>query len=136
MISEQDKVRARDHLGYIGVGSVWTFSLGVPAALQTQFMVEGAFGKILPQHEAKFVQLLDRMDKIEQQIEDDTENVAADAIDEIKLRSDEFEQLLIRYKYWQAKLANLLGIVPNPFDQRWSSWVGGGGLGPNIPVIN
>src|SRR5216684_409550 len=100
MISEQDKVRARHHTGYLGVGSAQTFSLGIPAALQTQFMIEGAFSKILPSAEPLFRDLLDKMDAVEQQIVDDTPNLAVDAIDVIKIRSDEMKQLMQRYQYW------------------------------------
>lgn|SRR5208282_699297 len=136
-ISEQDKVRARHHLGYLNVGSASTFVLGIPAGVQTQFTIEGAFSKVLPQAEPLFRKHLERLDKIEEQIEEDTENVAVDSVDEIKLRPDELRQLILRYQYWQGALCNLMGITPNPFDQRL--WLGsgynGGGGGVNVSVI-
>lgn len=129
MISEQDRVRARSHMGYLGVGSVSTFSLGIPAGMQTQFMIEGAWDKVLPQHETQFRLLLDRLDRVEEQIDCSIENLAASSLGEITLRGDEFERLLDRYRYWQGKLGNLLGVTPNPFDMRWR---GGGGMNVSV----
>jgi hypothetical protein len=137
MITEQEKVRGRDHLGYANFASQSTFSLGIPAALQTTFMVEGAFTKILPQAEPLFRKTLDRLDQIECQIEENTENVEASEVGEIKLRPDSFKQLIIRYRYWQGKLANMLGVLPNPYDFRpWlgSGYNGGGGV--NVSVVH
>jgi hypothetical protein len=122
-------------MGYLGVGSASTFVLGIPAGVQTQFMIEGAFSRILPSQEGNFRTLLDRMDALEQQIVDDSENVAVDAVDEIKLREDEFEQIIKRYRHWQGALGNMLGVIPNPFDQRpylGAGWNGGSGI--NAPV--
>jgi len=138
MISENDRARARGHMGYLQVQQSATFQLGIPAGTQTQFTIELAFTKILPSAEKKFRELLDRLDMIEEQIVGDTENVAVDKVDEIELRKDEFRQLILRYQHWQGALANLMGIVPNPFDQRpWlgSGWNGGGG-GINVGVIH
>lgn len=137
-ISEQDKVRARHHCGYLNVGSASTFALGIPAGVQTQFTIEGAWSKVLPQAESLFRSHLDKLDAIEEQIVDNTENVAVSKIDEIELRPDEFRQLIQRYMYWQGALCNLMGITPNPFDQR--PWLGmgfnGAGGGVNVGVIH
>lgn len=137
MITDDEKVRARHHLGYLNVGSASTFVLGVPAAVQTQFMIEGAFSKILPAAEARFRKTLQFLDDIEEQIVENTENVAATGVDEINLNPNEFKDLLTRYRHWQGGLANMLGIVPNPFDQRpmlGAGWGGGGGM--NVRVNN
>jgi uncharacterized protein YdcH (DUF465 family) len=124
-------------MGYLQVQEASTFVLGVPAATQTQFVIEGAFTKVLPSAEARFRRLLDLMDRVEDQIEDNTENVAVDRVDEIELRKDELTQLIKRYKYWQGSLSNLLGVPPNPFDARVGLGAGynGGGSGVNVPVL-
>lgn len=135
MISEANKVRGRHHLGYGNVQSSATFVLGVPAAVQTAFMIEGAWSRILPQAEEMFVQHLDRLDAVEAQIDEDMENVAVNKLGTIELREDEFKQLIIRYKHFQGALANMLQVPPNPFDFR--PWLGGGysgSSGINVPV--
>lgn len=133
-LTEAEKVRTRHHLGYLGVAQASTFALGVPAAIETSFMLENAFGLILPQTEPLVRQLLDNLDSIEQQILDDQELLAVDQVDEIKIRSDEYEQLLKRYFYWRNGLANAFGVIPNPFDKRFTSWGGPGAGGINITV--
>lgn len=134
-ISEQDKVRARAHLGYINAQQASTFFLGVPAGVQTQFVAEMSFTKILPSAEALFVTYLDRMDAIECQIVDATPDVQLEGVDTIKFRADSFKQLIMRYRHWQGAMANMLGVAPNPFDAR--PWLGSGyngGSPLNIPV--
>lgn len=137
MIGEQDKVRARHHLGYINAQQQATFYLGMPAAMETTFISEAAFTKVLPSAEPLFLNILDRLDEIECQIVGNTPNVAASKVGEIELRQDEFTQLIVRYKHWQGSLSNLLGAPPNPFDQR--PWLGSGYTGRgalNVPVFN
>jgi hypothetical protein len=135
MLSEQDKIRARHHLGYGMVQAAATFQLGVPAAVQTAFMVEGTWNRILPSAEDHFRRLLDRMDKIECLIEDNDDDLAAEKVGEITVNLKMFEMLLERYRHWQGALGNMLQIAPNPFDQRPLLGQGyGGGGGMNVPV--
>jgi hypothetical protein len=122
MLTEQEKVRVRHHLGYLNVQQSQTFVLGVPAGVQTQFMIEGAMLRILPQAEFKVRDYLDRLDSVEQQILDDTENVAVESIGEIKVNLKEMKHLIERYEWWRRALANLFGTIPNPFDQRFQGW--------------
>jgi len=133
MLTDQDKIRARHHAGYLNVQQATTFVLGVPAGVQTSFVIEGALDKLIPAAEPFFRSLLDRLDLIEQQIVDNTENLAVNKVDEIELRPDEFRELMRRYFHWQGSMCNLLGVPPNPFDQRFSGWNTGSG-GINVPV--
>lgn len=127
MITEHDKVRARGHTGYGGVQQSSTFVLGVPAGVQTAFMIEGAWERLLPSMEAEFSKLLDKLDRVECQIEENMEDLAVTKIGDIEINKTEFEQLVQRYQYWQGKLCNLLQVPPNPFDQRWNAWGGASG---------
>lgn len=129
VVSEQDKARARDHMGYLGVQSSSTFDLGIPAGVQTQFMIEGAFSKILPSALPMFVKLLDRLDKLECELDESMEDLRATQVGSITLRDDFFEKLLQRYKYWRAKLGNIMGVPPNPYDFRF-----GGALAGDAPM--
>lgn len=135
MISEEQRVRARHHLGYGGVQQASTFYLGVPAGVQTAFMIEGAWARILPSHEGRFEKLLQKLDKIEEQWEDDQEDYAAEKVGDITVNLNEFDMLLRQYKHWQGAIANMLQVPPNPFDQRPGLGVGyNGGNGRSIPV--
>ena len=125
----EEKARIRYHMGYLGVQASQTFSLGIPAALQTQFVIEGAMDRLLPESFDKVRQLLARLEAIEEQIVEDQELLAVSKVDEIDIRPDEFRQPVKQYMWWQNALANMFGIVPNPFDQRFVSWgTGAGGI--------
>lgn len=126
VITEEDKVRARHHLGYLDVEAAQTFSLGIPAAVQTQFMIEGAMNRILPQAIPKFLELLERLDCIECDLFGGIDTATVTKIGEIEIDDKRIQKLAKYYKVAQQSLANLMGIVPNPFDQReWLSTGGG-----------
>ena len=131
-ITEEEKVRARGHLGYLNVAASSTFALGVPAGVQTQFTLEGAFNRILPQAEPRFRRLLEILDSYECQILENAPNVAVKQIDTIQIDPKAFRQTVEQYRYWGAELANLMGITPNPFDMRFKGWLGGGSV--NVQV--
>ena len=46
--NDQEKVRIRHHTGYSNVSAAQSFSLGVPAAVETAFLIEGAMNRVLP----------------------------------------------------------------------------------------
>lgn len=129
--SEQEKVRIRHHLGYLNVGQAYTFVAGTPAGVETQFLIEGAMQRVLPEAEVLARELLARCDSVEGQMMDNQDLLAVESVDEIKIRQDEFQALLKRYHYHRNGLANVLGVYPNPFDKRFSAG-GGGGINVNV----
>jgi len=129
--SDYEKVRIRHHLGYLNVGASATFVLGTPAAVETQFLIESAMNKVLPEADVLARELLARCDSIEGQMMDNQDLLAVEQVDEIKVRQDEFQALLKRYHYHRNGLANVLGIYPNPFDKRFAS-SGGGGINVSV----
>lgn len=133
-ITEHDRNRARKALGYGQVQASATFVLGVPAAVETSFMIEGAFDRILPSAESFFREVLDKLDETGRQIFESQSSIEAKKIGTIEINDKMFEQLVQRYQYWQGELANMLQVPPNPFDQRFRGY--GGGAGINIPVSN
>lgn len=117
-LTEHEKVAVRAHCGYVGVTGVQTFVLGVPAALETQFMIEGAMDQIMPQALPRVRQLIGILDQLEGQMVEDAELAAVNKLGEIEINQKEQRQLFAQYNYWVAALCNLLGITRNPFDQR------------------
>jgi hypothetical protein len=117
-ITDEEKVRTRHVLGYLNVQFAFTFVLGVPSAVQTQFTIEGAFTRILPAALPEFRRILGICERIENQMVDDLELLAVEQVDEIHVRKDEQAALWKEYEKWRRALANLMGIAPNPFDQR------------------
>jgi hypothetical protein len=123
-------------MGYGQVQESSTYVLGVPAGVQTAFMIENAWERILPSAEREFLRILDRLDFVEHQVEENQENLAVKKLSEIEMNDSEFEKLMQRYMYWQGKLANMLQVPPNPYDQRpilGSGYNGAGGM--NVPVL-
>ena len=41
-LTDQEKVRIRDHLAYANTSELSTFVLGLPAGIETQFLIEKA----------------------------------------------------------------------------------------------
>lgn len=131
--TEYEKTRIRHHLGFLNVAAAATFVLGTPAAVETQFLIESAMNRVLPEAEVLVRDLLGKCDSVEGQMADNQELLAITAVDEITVRQDEFEALQKRYHYWRNALANAMGIYPNPFDKRFGS---GGFGGINVRVNN
>ena len=127
-LTEEEKVRARHHTGYLGVGSAQTFYLGIPAQVQTQFQIEGAFQLLLPASLPKFRELLAKLDAIEEQMFEDNDTLVATTIGSIGINQDEHKKLRVEYKFWQGALCNMLGVIANPYDFRFTN----GGI--NVPV--
>ena len=126
---EEEKVKVRHHLGFLNVAEAYTFVLGTPAAVETQFLVEGAMNRVLESALTLVRKHLQVLDGIEQQKIDDLELLAVTKVGEIEIRADEQQALEQQYERWQASLANCLGIYPNPWDKR-------GGSGLNVPVLH
>jgi len=124
--SDDEKAMIRYHLGYPNVSSVATFSLGLPAAIEPLFILESAMNLILPSAESLVRQHLEILTQIESQQVDDLELLAVDAVDEIKLRAKEHTQLIQQYLKWRDSMANIFGVMANPYDKRFSNNIGTG----------
>ena len=130
VVTEEEKVKARHHLGYVDVESVQSFNAGIPAAMQTTFMIEGALNRLLPAAYEKFQQLLCRLDAIEEEVFCGMDLASMDKLDTLEIRSDRLKELSKYYKIAQQGLANMLGVPPNPFDMR--EWLQGGSLNVSV----
>jgi hypothetical protein len=126
--TDEEKVRIRHHLGYLGVQQTAAFVLGAPAGVETQFLIETAMNKVIPEAESLARNLIARCDLVETQVIENQELLAVTAVGEISVRQDEFSALMQRYQYHRQALANMLGIYPNPFDKRFAS----GGLNATV----
>lgn len=134
MLTEEEIVKARYHMGYPNVAAVQTYALGIPAAMQTTFMIEGALVKVLTAAEGQFRILLDRLDRAECKVEEILDAVVLSKAEDVEYNQDALKKAATVYKLWQSSMANMLGIVANPFDQReWLGLAEGGGV--NVPVV-
>jgi|TARA_Y100000034_G_scaffold121294_1_gene165329 hypothetical protein len=130
--TDEEKVRIRHHLGYLNVQRAQTFVLGVPAGVQTQFIIEGAMDRVLIEAEPEARRLIAVLDTLESQLICDLELLAVDKVGEIIIRKTEMKELWKQYQKWQGALSNIMGIYPNPFDKRFEGI--GVGAGVNVRV--
>lgn len=128
IFTDEEKVFIRHHLGYMQGQQTYTFALGVPAGVQSQFPIEVAMDKLIPAAAPMVRRHLEILERIEMQGIDDYELMAVVKVDEIEVNKDEHKQLFGSdgYMRWRASLANLFGILPNPFDMRFSGIAGKG----------
>lgn len=128
-LTEDEKVKIRMHLGYLNVSEAYTFVLGTPAGVETQFIIEGAMNRVLDAALYQVRRHIQILDTIQEQKITDLELLAVNKVGEIDVRADEQSALDDQYDYWKQSLSNLLGVYPNPWDKRNS-----GGI--NIPVMS
>jgi hypothetical protein len=117
-LTDDEKVKIRHHLGFLNVAEAYTFVLGTPAAVETQFLIEGAMIRILEVALPLVRKIVQVLDTIEQQMIDDLELLAVTKVGELDINPDEHPKLRVEYERWQGSLANALGIYPNPWDKR------------------
>jgi hypothetical protein len=124
-LTDEEKVRIRHHLGYLNVDEASTFAIGMPAGVETQFMIEGAFSRLLPAAIPQVRKLLRYCECTEEQRFGSQPNAAVKEVDGIVMGAAEEQNMLSKnYDHWRAALSNMFGTVPNPFDHRYA----GGGL--------
>lgn len=131
-LSEEEQVSIRHHLGYLNVGEAYTFVLGTPAGVETQFIIEGAMKRVLPAAEPRMRMMLGTLDQIECQMVGDLDTLVASRIGDIEINPEEQKKLLKAYDYWVDALSNIFGVPRNPFDKR--KWNPGGGSRVNVRV--
>jgi hypothetical protein len=129
-LTDEERVGIKHHLGYPNPNAIETFVLGVPALMESLFVVEGAMNAVSPQSEERVRKTLRRLEKLDEQIEENADALLLTKADEVEFRDDEFEKIHQRYVYWQGQLCNLLGLPgPNPYDARWTGAAGGINIG-------
>lgn len=135
-LTEQDKARARHHLGYQGVEPSSAITLGYPSASQPQFLLERSMERLLPSTVPLVIRSLDTLDCIEGQMVDSLRRLRAQQAGELKLRNTNDERsegdlLEVEYRRWQRRLADDLGVIVNPFSESAR-----GGSPINLPVAS
>lgn len=133
ILNDNERMRAKHHLGYINATAAQAFSFGIIAQLEVQSQCEAALDNLLPVALPKFQQLLCALDKIECTVFGTTDLAQIESVAEIKVNREMLKELRERYRLAQESLANMIGTIPNVWDQRSWLMVGGGGI--NVPVF-
>lgn len=120
-LSEEEKVRIRDHLGFLNSSELSTFVLGLPAGVETQFMIERAMNLYIKESALPMVrQILCELDDLDKSRKAVRSTIGVEAIGGIRMRSpsDAFAELNKEFIRLIGRLANAFGVAPNPFDNR------------------
>lgn len=134
MLTDADKERARYHLGYMEVVVASSFAFSVPQATELQFMFESAITRVRPEAEFRVRAILDKLDEIECRLFRSSEELFAKRAGDLEpnlSQPDDVERELVR---WACQLAQMLGVTPYPFSQRFRSLSELGGRAGNVAV--
>jgi hypothetical protein len=133
VLTEEDKSRIREHMGYPDVRAAASFIVGFPATIETAYLVETAMNEVRVEALPRLRRILDALDRFDEQDVEDLDAHIASKVGEIEINHDEHKLIDSRYDRWLGKLENLLCVSRNPFDKRWA---GGGPNSINRPVID
>lgn len=134
MLTDADKERARYHLGYMEVVVASSFAFAIPQATELQFMFESAITRVRPEAEFRVRAILDKLDEIECRLFRSSEELFAKRAGDLEpnlSQPDDVERELVR---WACQLAQMLGVTPYPFSQRFRSLSELGGRAGNVAV--
>lgn len=127
-LSDADLGRARYHLGYMDVVIASSFAFAIPQATQVQFMFESAVRRIQPGAEPRVTKLLDMLDQIECTLFRASEELFAKRAGDLEPNLGQPDDVEREYVRWACRLADVLGVTPYPFSERFKV-LSQGGLG-------
>lgn len=126
-ISDADKERARYHLGYMTVTVASSFAFGIPQVTEVQWMFEDSIGRVMAASEPRVRSILDKLDEIECLMFESTKDLFARRAGDLEPNLSQPDDLEREYVRWAKRLADMLGVMPYPFSQRFQSQLVGAG---------
>lgn len=128
VLTEEEKERARYHLGYVETSFAAALQFGVPRPIQTIFLLEQALGLLLNPYAVQRARtLLGKLDSIEEQMfEPGMQLLYAEQLGELKLRGAKIGEtstdLMEReYVRWANRLADMLGVPLYAYSERFKA---------------
>ncbi len=118
MLTEDEKVKIRSHMGFLNTSVGAALALGVPSASPILFILESAMNSILPQAEALTRRCIVELDCIEDQLSQARTRFSTSKVDAITFDAHEEYRLEDQYSRWQRKLADIFGTPLNPFSRH------------------
>lgn len=136
MFDAAEKERIRYHMGYLQVQPAASISYGIPAPIQTLFLLESAMDRIISNAEDRVRKLITVLDEIECRMLDGQNYLMADQLADITIRKNHIDQLEDEYCRWAARLADTLGAPLYPGAERFRRLFGAGGANQagSLPV--
>ena len=135
MLTDEEKVRARYHLGYLNLGTPGSLVAGIPMPSQTIFLLDYNLNNILPAAEPLVRDMLGRLDTTDRQIFEAQDRMQASSVENVTLRADESEALERNYVRWAMRLSDLIHVPLYPYSARFqNAGAAGAGNAGMIPV--
>jgi hypothetical protein len=127
LFTEQQRNRMLHFLGYPDWQSVaQSIQLGYPAASEPLFLVYDSFFRMNPATIPTVLQDLCECEAVEAQLSDARSRMKAMQLGDLKTNPQETRQLRQELTYWTRRLADDLGVNPNPYSQMNYYGYGGG----------
>jgi hypothetical protein len=136
-LNDEEKEKARYHLGYLETSFAPSIQLGMPKPLQTVFLLEQGLTLLVNGYAVNRVRcILKTLDDLECQLVCAVKTMAAASLGELKLHplsgmgklfTDSLEDEYVR---WAGRLADILGVPLYPYARRFKRT----GPGSVIPV--
>lgn len=126
-ISDADKERARYHLGYMTVTVASSFAFGIPQVTEVQWMFEDSIGRVMAASEQRVISILDKLDEIECLLFQSSKELFARRAGDLEPNLSQPDDVEREYVRWAKRLADMLGVIPYPFSQRFTSQLVGAG---------
>lgn len=112
------KARTKHFLAYPDwVALAQSIVLGFPAASEPLFLLEDAFRRLTPDGEQSVLTNLSECECIEAQLRDARTRFRAKRVGNVELNPDEPDMLRRELAYWTIRLADDLGVIPDPYSQ-------------------
>lgn len=125
--SDSEKTRVLHFLGYPDWQSLASsIQLGYPASTQPLFLVRDSFQRLSPEGEQAVRRDLCQCEAIEAQLADARSRMRVTKIGEIEVNARESQALRGELTFWTRRLADDLGVFPNPYSQMDYLGMGGG----------
>lgn len=118
-LTDDEKQRARYHLGYPSLNTLASIQLGVPALTQTNFLVENNLARLMESALPQVRSILKTMDDIELKLIDSQDRLAATQLSDLYLNNNEANQLEGEYRRWGYRLSDIVGAPIYPYASRY-----------------
>jgi hypothetical protein len=120
-LTPAEKVQIRRHLAYLNVSVLSTFIVGLPAGVETQFLIERAMSTLILEDALPMIrEVLCQLDAVEAQRASVRGSIGVEQIGNIKLRDPTaaLDALNREFVRLIGDLSNAFGVGRMPFDHR------------------
>jgi len=133
VLDPTERERIRYHMGYLSVAPAASITFGLPAPIQTLFLVELAMNNLLPEATDRIRRFLTILDNIECKMIEGQSYLVATQLDQMYIRNDNIDKLEDEYSRWASRLADELGCPLYPGSAKFRKLFRDVGAG-SIPV--